>query len=555
MDMSPVFDYDYIVIGSGFGGSVSALRLSQKGYSVLVIESGKQWKDTDFTEKNWNLRKYLWMPKIGLYGIQRMNMLGDVVILGGAGVGGGILNYGNTLYIPSDVFFKKKSVKKLGGKKELLPYYELAQKMLGSVVNPVLAEQDYLLKEVVSEFGREKTFSATNVGVYFGEKGILSEDPFFKGEGPERTGCELCGACMTGCRKNAKNTLVKNYLYLAQKLGAEVLPEQKVVDILPLSDDGSDGYKITTHRTTGLMGSLRGKTFTAKGIVLSAGSLGTMALLLKMKEKNHLPNLSEDVGRKVRTNSEVITGVVSKSPEDNFSKGVAITSSVYPDESTHIEPVRYGEGNDLLALISVILTDGGGIIPRGLRHLIDNIKHPVDFLRLLNPIGWARKTIILLVMQTHDNYINVLRKRRIIWPFSRTLVSEQASEKKNPVYIPIANDFTRRLAKRINGIPGGSIPEIYLNAPITAHIMGGCSIGEKKGEGVIDEQNRVRGYENMLIADGSQIPENLGVNPALSITAFSERAMSFIPLKNGEKFKSLKVERGWGVSKLLKRQG
>ena len=541
--------YDYIVIGSGFGGSVSAMRLAQKGYKVAVIESGKKWTADDFAKRNWNLRKFLWMPKIGFYGIQRMTLLSDVLVLGGAGVGGGSLNYANTLYVPPDSFFEKESVKRLGGRDKLLPYFALASKMLGTVINPVLTDQDHLMKKTAAEFGKENTFTATPVGVYFGEEGKNAPDPYFMGEGPDRIGCELCGACMTGCKKDAKNTLDKNYLYFAEKFGAVIIPENKVVDIEPLSGDGSDGYLVKTDRTTGIIP--RGMTYQAKGIIFSAGALGTMSLLLKLKQEKRLPLLSDNIGKVVRTNSEAIIGVKSKSRKVDYSKGVAITSSVHPDFNTHIEPVRYGRGNDAMGLMTCLLTDGGGTIPRYLRYLLNIIRHPLDFLRLLNPIGWAYRTIILLVMQTYDNYIDVYRKRRLFWPFSKSLTSKQASEKKNPVYIPLANEFARKLARQMNGIAGSTISEVYLNVPLTAHILGGCSVGRTPAEGVIDEQNRIKGYQNLIINDGSQMPENLGVNPALSITAFAERAMSFIPVKKGETFKSLKVEKGWGVTGIL----
>ena len=541
--------YDYIVIGSGFGGSVSAMRLAQKGYKVAVIEAGKKWTADDFAKRNWNLRKFLWMPKIGFYGIQRMTLLSDVLVLGGAGVGGGSLNYANTLYVPPDSFFEKESVKRLGGRDKLLPYFALASKMLGTVINPVLTDQDHLMKKTAAEFGKENTFTATPVGVYFGEEGKNAPDPYFMGEGPDRIGCELCGACMTGCKKDAKNTLDKNYLYFAEKFGAVIIPENKVVDIEPLSGDGSDGYLVKTDRTTGIIP--RGMTYQAKGIIFSAGALGTMSLLLKLKQEKRLPLLSDNIGKVVRTNSEAIIGVKSKSRKVDYSKGVAITSSVHPDFNTHIEPVRYGRGNDAMGLMTCLLTDGGGTIPRYLRYLLNIIRHPLDFLRLLNPIGWAYRTIILLVMQTYDNYIDVYRKRRLFWPFSKSLTSKQASEKKNPVYIPLANEFARKLARQMNGIAGSTISEVYLNVPLTAHILGGCSVGRTPAEGVIDEQNRIKGYQNLIINDGSQMPENLGVNPALSITAFAERAMSFVPVKKGETFKSLKAESVWGVTGIL----
>ena len=543
-------EFDYIVVGSGFGGSVSAMRLSQKGYKVGVIESGKRWKADDFAEKNWNLRKFLWMPGIGLYGIQRMNMLRDIFILSGAGVGGGSLNYANTLYIPGDTFFEKESMQRLGGKEEFMPYYALAKKMLGATDNIRLTPQDDLLEETVAEYGREDTFNTTPVGVYFGQEGKKADDPYFSGEGPARIGCEFCGGCMTGCRKDAKNTLDKNYLYFAEKFGAEIIPENKVIDIMPLSEDGSDGYVIKTKKAIGFFGKLKGKTFRTKGIIISAGTLGTLSLLIGLKQKNRLPNLSDNLGKKVRTNSEALIGVKSRDRNADYSKGVAITSSVHVDDNTHIEPVRYAKGNDFMSLLTVLLTDGGGKIPRQIKFIFNIFRHPLDFLKLLNPFGWAKRSIILLVMQTHDNYINILRTRRPVWPFIKSLTSRQASKKKNPVYIPIANDFARKLGKKMNGIPTSVISEVVIDAPLTAHIMGGCGIGDI---GVIDERNRVIGYENMIIVDGSQIPENLGVNPSLSITAFSERAMSFIPPKKGEKINYLKAEKGWGTTGLLAR--
>ncbi len=547
-------DYDYIVIGSGFGGSVSAMRLSQKGYKVAVIEAGKNWEDQDFADRNWNIRKFFWMPRISLYGIQRINLLNNVLILSGSGVGGGSLNYANTLYVPPDEVFEKQSVKRLGGKKGLLPYYDLAKKMLGAEVNKKLTPQDHLLRDTAGEYGRADTFSPTTVGVYFGEEKVDAEDPYFMGEGPGRTGCRLCGACMTGCKFNSKNTLNKNYLYFARKFGAAIIPENKVIDILPLSENGSEGYRVKTALSTKFFGSLRGKTLTAKGIVFSAGTLGTLSLLLKLKQKQRLPGLPDGIGRRVRTNSEVILGARSRSNKVDYSQGVAITSSVYPDKTTHIEPVRYAKGNDIMGLLTVLLTDGGGRTPRQLRYLFNILRHPLDFLKTFNPIGWAYQTVILLVMQTHDNHINVIRKLRWIWPFSKSLTSKQASVEKNPVYIPIANDFGRRLAKRMNGIPSSSITEVLLNAPITAHIMGGCAIGPTDVESVIDDRNMLKGYKNLIINDGSQIPENLGVNPALSITALAERAMSFVPVKKGTKFRYLKVEKKWGVTSLLNRE-
>jgi len=407
-----------------------------------------------------------------------------------------------------------------------------------------------LLKETAKDYKREHTFRKTPVAVYFGEEGKEAQDPYFFGEGPKRIGCELCGGCMTGCKKDAKNTLDKNYLYFAKKFGTKILPEHKVVDIIPISENETEGYKIKTKKTTGLFGNLRGKSFFAKNIVVAAGTLGTLELLLKMKQKGRLSKISDTIGEKVRTNSEAIIGVKSKDKNADFSKGVAITSSIYIDENTHIEPVRYKEGNDFMSLLTVPLTDGGGKIPRQLRFIGNIFKHPINFLTILYPFGWAKKSIILLVMQTHDNYINILRKRRLIFPFIKTLTSKQAKDKKNPSYIPVANEFAKKLAKKVKGIPASIITEVLMNAPLTAHIMGGCAYSNN----VIDKQNRLIGYKNIIIADGSQIPENLGVNPSLSITAFTERAMSFIPPKKEKSIKHLKAEEVWNVKQLIYRE-
>jgi len=544
------FDFDYIVIGSGFSGSVAAMRLSQKGYKVGVIESGKRWNADEFPKSNWNIKKFLWFPKVGCYGIQRMHLLKDVFVLAAAGVGGGSLNYANTMYTPPQVFFERETVKRLGGEKELLPYFDIAKKMLGVVTNPKPTIQDQLLKDTAAEIGRGQTFTPTDVAVFFGEEKMLSEDPYFYGEGPDRIGCELCGECMTGCKKNAKNTLDKNYLYFAEKFGTQIFAEQKVYDIIPLSQNGDKGYIVKSKKTTCILGRLNGKTFKTKGIVHCGGVIGTLALLMKLKQNKHLPMLSDHLGEFSRTNSESIIGVKSKSKKDDYSKGIAITSSVHPDENTHIEPVRYGKGHDFMGLLTGIMTEGGGVIPRQVKAFFNALFHPITFLRILNPIGFAQRSIILLVMQTLDNYINIKRKRRLLWPFFRALTSSYGTEKKNPTWIPIGYDFGRRLAKRMNGITANITTENLMDAPITAHIMGGCTIGQEPDKGVIDEENWIKGYRNMLVCDASQMPENLGVNPALSILAFSERAMSYIQPKSG-KIRYLKAEEEWGVKEYL----
>lgn len=545
------FDFDYIVIGSGFGGSVSAMRLSQKGYRVGVIESGKRWHADEFPKTNWSIRKFLWFPKAGCYGIQRMHLLRDVFILAAAGVGGGSLNYANTMYTPPDVFFERATIKRLGGKNEFLPYYAIAKKMLGVVPNPVATPQDQLLKETAAEIGRERTYTTTDVAVYFGKEKVPAEDPYFFGEGPDRVGCELCGECMTGCKKNGKNTLDKNYLYFAEKFGAQIFAEQKVIDIVPLSPDGGQGYVVKTKKTTGWSGRLGGRTFKTKGVVFCAGVIGTLSLLMKLKQNGHLPRISDHIGEFSRTNSESIIGVKAKSKEADFSKGVAITSSVHPDADTHLEPVRFGKGHDVMCALVAALTDGGKRTPRFLRWLANELRHPLRHLRLRRPPGWARQTIILLGMQTVDNYFHLKRRRRWYAPFGAVLVSEPGTDRRNPTWLPAGNDFGRRMARRMDAVPANVITEVTVGAPITAHILGGCSFGPTPAEGVIDERNRVKGYAGMIVCDGSQIPENLGVNPALSITAFAERAMSFVPPKKPVRY--LAAERKWGVEGLLTR--
>jgi len=545
------FEFDYLVIGSGFGGSVAAMRLAQKGYTVGIVEAGRHWSADTFTRRNWNLRKFLWMPGLGLHGTWRLRLLNKVFILAGAGVGGGSLNYANTLYVPPDIFFQSDCLKRLGGREEFLPYYDLASRMLGVVENPVETVQDTLLRETAGDIDRAETFRFTSVGVYFGTKGEAAPDPYFEGEGPDRIGCELCGECMTGCRKDAKNSLDKNYLYFARKFGTRIFAENKVVDIQPLSPDGSDGYLVRTRKTNGVMKGRRGLTFRARNLVVAAGTMGTNRLLLDMKKKGRLPALSGHLGEFVRTNSETMLGVRDLSGKADFTTGVAITSSVHPDGETHIEPVRFGRGHDAMAVLVAALTDGKKKTPRALRWLGNEVRHPLRHARLRSPAGWAQKTIILLVMQTADNFFHLKIRRPWFFPFVKTLTAASGGDRRSPTWIPIGNDFARRLAGRIRGVAGNVITEVVMNAPITAHILGGCSFGPTSEEGVIDAQNRVKGYANMIVCDGSQIPGNLGVNPALSITAFAERAMSFIPEKKEIRF--LRAEKKWGLDGLLTR--
>ncbi len=527
------FDYDYIVIGSGFGGSVSALRLSEKGYKVAVLEAGKRFGPTDFPKTNWNLRKFFWAPALGMHGIMRMTMLRDGLILSGVGVGGGSLVYANTLLVPPEKVFKPAPFGRAEGADvyhELLPYYQLAQRMLGVTKSPITTPMDRLLKDVAAEYGKADTYHRPTVGVHFGTPGKTVPDPYFGGEGPDRIGCNYCGGCMVGCRVGAKNTLDKNYLYLAEKRGATVIPETKATLIRELE---GGGYEVETVHSTARF--FKGKkTYRARGVVVAGGALGTNELLLRCKEKGTLPRLSPRLGDYVRTNSEAILGVRQKDATVDVSKGIAITSGVHPDEDTHIEIVRYSQGSDAIAPLSTILTDGGGAVPRQLRFVGNIFRHPLHFLRTLSPVNFAKRTIIILVMQTLDNYMSLGLRRRWWWPFSKTLDSHYApGQKKPPSYIPIANDFVRRLAKRVNGIPLSSFNEVLFDVPTTAHIMGGACIGRDAESGVVDQHCKVFNYENLYVCDGSMLPANLGVNPSLSITALSEFAMAHVPAKAG----------------------
>lgn len=553
------YDYDYVIVGSGFGGSVSAMRLSQKGYSVAVLESGKRWRSEDFPKSNWSLNKYLWMPRIGFYGIQRLNLLKDFFLVSGAGVGGGSLVYANTLYVPGDKVLNSPTFRKLGGKDKILPFYSIASKMLGVTQNPQLYESDFILKEIAEEMGRGETFRPTPVGVYFGEKpGKLSKDPYFLGEGPDRVSCNHCGGCMVGCRFNSKNTLDKNYLFFAEKMGTRIFPETKVVSLIPINESGEPdssasgefGYQIQTRSTTGFFGFPK-KTLYAKNVILSAAVMGTVGLLLKMRQKGKMTRLSPALGDSVRTNSETVLAITNFTKEVDYSRGVAITSSIHPDEHTHMEPVRYPKGSDFFGTIASVLTDGGGKFPRPFKYFLTLFTNPLYFFKASWPFGFAQKSLILLVMQTLDNKIRLVRTRRFAWPFEKSMSSTLTEGEKTPAYIPIANETARRIAQKTGGVPRSSINDVLLNAPITGHIMGGCIMGDSSKEGVIDYENRVFGYQNLRVCDSSMITVNLGVNPSLSITALTERAMSLIPAKSGFKPFQFHFEKKFGITPLL----
>ncbi|MBM4318477.1 MAG: GMC family oxidoreductase, partial [Deltaproteobacteria bacterium] len=444
------FDFDYIVVGSGFGGSVAALRLTEKGYSVAVLEAGRRFGPGDFARTNWNLRRWLWAPALGCYGIQRLTLLDDVLILSGAGVGGGSLVYANTLLVPPRPFFEDPQWKELDEdwQKTLEPFFATAKRMLGVARNPRLGRADEALYDYARQLGREQHFQATEVGVFFGEPGVEVPDPYFGGEGPARRGCDQQGHCIVGCRNGGKNSLDRNYLYLAEKKGCRLFPDSTVVDIVPL--DGG-GYRVVSRRTSGLFVHPR-RARTARSVVLAAGTLGTNELLLGARARGRLPRLSPRLGRLVRTNSEVLNGVVARGDDHDYSKGIAITSSLFVDEVTHVEPVRYPAGSDVMALLATLMVDGGGRLPRWLRWIGTALRHPRRFLRTLWPFGWARRAVICLVMQTLDNHIELQLRRRWWWPFRRRLTST-ASGGRAPTYIPQGNEAARALALRLDGEP------------------------------------------------------------------------------------------------------
>lgn len=510
--------FDIVVIGSGFGGSVAALRLSEKGYKVAVIEAGRRFEDNDFPKTSWRLNKFLYAPRLGLNGIQRIHFLKDVLILCGAGVGGGSLVYANTLYIPPKSYFEDKQWAGITNwETELAPFYELSKRMLGVVDNEFFSPSDEVIKAVAEAQGRGHTFRLTPVGVHFGKgEGEASQDPFFGGVGPERKGCINCGECMTGCRHNAKNTLLKNYLYLAEKIGAKIFPGLTVTNL----EEAQTGWKITARKSTGF----RKQTFTARQVVIAAGTYNTQKLLLTMQETN-LPKLSKRLGFLSRTNSESLVGAIMPNVEMDYSQGVAITSSFHPDDETHIEPVRYGKGSNSMGLLQTLMTDGEVASSRRKQWLKIALKSPVTLLKIANVRKWSQRTVIALVMQNVDSSVRVLRK-------GKRLTSQQDSAKPNATYIPIANETVRQIAEMKSGIPAGHYGDL-VGAPFTAHFVGGCVVGDSAQSGVIDAYQRVWNYPTLHIVDGSSITANLGVNPSLTITAQAERAMSMWP-NNGE---------------------
>ncbi len=517
--------WDYLIVGSGFGGSVSALRLVEKGYRVLVLEKGRRLRAEDFPRTNWNLRRWMWRPALGMRGIFKMTFLRHVTVLSGVGVGGGSLCYANTLPTPKDDFFAAASWGKLAPwKRELQPHYATARKMLGSARNPNVTEPDRVFAEIAREMGRPEAHGPTEVSVFFGEPGVTVPDPYFGGEGPERSGCTQCGGCMIGCKHNAKNTLDKNYLYLAEKRGAVVQADTEVTWVQPHEEGG---YQVIARQ-----GLRRKKTLTyrAHNVIFAGGVMGTVDLLLKLREKPWgLPKLSERVGDYVRTNSEVLMGIVSRRKDVDYSRGIAIGSILHTSENSHCEPVRYPAGSGFFRLMGTPHAPGKNVFERLGRAFAYFVRHPLATFKSWVVRDWAKATIILLYMKTLEGHLRFVRGRGVRTLFRRGLKSQATEGVKPTASIPEATEIGMKIAEKIDGFPSSMLTETLFGTPTTAHILGGAVMGADEYEGVIDHQHRVFNYPGLYVVDGAAVSANPGVNPSLTICAMAERAMTFIP--------------------------
>ncbi|MBI3913509.1 MAG: GMC family oxidoreductase [Chloroflexi bacterium] len=531
----PSETFDFIIIGSGFGGSVSALRLAEKNYRVLVLERGKRWRDQDFPRTNWIVWKYLWLPALKCFGILEMTWLNGVLVLHGSGVGGGSLGYANVLIEPDDRLFNHPAWRDLADWKNILrPHYDTARRMLGVARNPRLWNADHTLAQIADDLGRGASFHATDVGVFFGAPGETVADPFFGGAGPARAGCIHCGGCMTGCPHNAKNTLVKNYLHLAEKRGVEIRAEAKARAIIPLADQ-ADGarYELVYEKSTALFRKSP-RRVRARNVVLAAGVIGTLELLFYCRDiARTLPNISPRLGQRVRTNSEELLGAINRDGARNFSEGVAITSIFDADDETRIEPVRYRDGSSLMLVLmgAPLIEAGSNLIARAAKMLAVIARHPLEFLNSKFFGRWARRSVILLVMQTRNNMLRVRLGRHLFTLFRRGLVSEPEKDSARAIsaQLEVGHRVARLFAQKTNSIPQGTINEGLLNLPTTAHILGGAPIGRTADEGVVDLNFEVHNYPGLYVVDGSIMPANPGVNPSLTITALAEYAMARIP--------------------------
>jgi cholesterol oxidase len=526
--------YDYVIIGSGFGGSVSAMRLAQKGYSVLVLERGKRYDDKDFPKTNWNIFKSLWLPFLRCFGTWQLSFLNGCIALRGSGVGGGSLMYANVLMETDDRLFEAPSWHHLADWKTILrPHYDTAKRMLGVTTNPRLWKADEILREIAVERQAANTFHPTEVGVFFGAENVTVPDPYFHGEGPARVGCNFCGGCMVGCRYNAKNTLPKNYLYFAEKLGVHILPEVTVSDIRPLTStaNGGERYEVVYRKTTAWLRSPN-HSVKALNVIISAGALGTLELLFRCREQTRsLPRISKRLGDNVRTNSENLQGAVSREKVIDYSRGIAITSIFTVDGVTNIEPVRFSDGSSLIRNLTAPLVDGVNIPTRMLRTFGEVLIHPIDFLYSRFFSRWARHTTILLMMQPVEELLRVRLGRNIFTLFRKRVMFNTEGGVHLPKSPAISNSITRQFAVKMNGIPTATFMDSLFNFPITAHFMGGVPLGRDENEGVVDVDFQVHNYPGLYVIDGSIMPGNPGVNPSLTISALAEYAMSHIPAR------------------------
>ncbi|MEM1452414.1 MAG: FAD-dependent oxidoreductase [Planctomycetota bacterium] len=527
--------YDFVVVGSGFGGSVAALRLTQKGYRVLLLEKGRRLREEDFPRSNWNLRRWMWIPWLGFRGLFKMTFLRHVTVLSGVGVGGGSLVYANTLPVPKDEFFTSGAWAGLADwRSELEPHYGEARRMLGAAPNPYLGFADQQLAEIGEELGRGEHFRPADVAVYFGTPGETVEDPYFDGEGPPRTGCIQCGGCMLGCQHGSKNTLDKNYLYLAEKRGLDLRADTEVTAVRALE---GGGYRVEARVGTGVLGTgaLRRRTaFAARRVVFAGGVLGTVDLLARMKaDPRGLPRLSDRVGDLVRTNSESLIGVIAGQRDVDHSKGIAISSILHTDEHSHVEPVRYPSGSGFFRTLMIPHVPGDTAITRllGLARYV--VRHPLRVLKAVTVPDLSRSTTVLLYMRSLEGTLSFRRGRGLLTGMRRGLRSRLTDAEPPTASIPEATDIARRFAERTDGQPMSLATETLAGIPTTAHILGGACIGASPAEGVIDAQHRVFGHEGLWVVDGAAISANPGVNPSLSITAMAERAMSFVPPAEG----------------------